>query len=279
MAISNGSGLGSDLDLGRDGTEWQGRHVLRLGAKIKGEDVPTVPERYRGLDGPTGRVVGARLVSATGELWLRLVRMSHRPPFERTIRTIPLSGRQSPAPAPEAVELRGGMRVYCHEGYVGRLEGVTFGTVSGLCIELVVHIRSDVLSDVETTTSPLAKLLDVAGARLLVSPSWATSVKRETSTMPLRGDTVTLHLDASPEQIASGTRLRSDREVAADIWGILNANPAILPYTGRLRVEVRDGTVSLWGTLPTPRHRASAEQDIWHVPGVFALHDGTTLRA
>jgi hypothetical protein len=274
VAISNGSGLGSDL---REGTDWQGRHVLRLGAKIKGEDVPTVPERYRGLDGPTGKVVSARLVPATGELWLRLVRMSYRPPFERTIRTIPLSGRQSPAPAPEAVELRGGMRVYCHEGFVGRLEGVTFDTHSGLCIELVIRIRSDILSDVETTTSPLAKLLDVAGARLLISPAWASSVKREANTMRLRGDTLTLHLDASPEQIASGTRLRSDREVAGDIWGILDANPAILPFTAHLHVEVRDGSVRLSGTLPTPRHRASAEQDIWHVPGVFALHDETTL--
>jgi len=29
--------------------------------------------------------------------------------------------------------------------------------------------------------------------------------------------------------------------------------------------------------LPTPRHRASAEQDIWHLPGVIAVRNETTL--
>jgi hypothetical protein len=251
--------------------------VLRLGAKIKGDDVPTVPERYRGLDGPTGKITSARLVPATGEIWLRLLRMSYRPPFARTVRTIPLGNRQSPAPTPDAIELRGGMRVYCHEGYVGRLEGVAIDTSSGICNELLVHIRSDVLVDVETTTSPLASLLDVAGQRVLVAPAWARSVKRQPSQVPFRGDTLTLHLDASPEQIASGTRLYSDEKVAADIWNIFNENPAISPYTGRLHLDVHDGTVRLWGTLPTPRHRASAEQDLWHVPGVFALHNQVTV--
>jgi hypothetical protein len=247
--------------------------VLRLGSRIRGDDVPTVPERYRGLDGPTGKVTSARLLPATGELWLRLLRMSFRPPFERTIRTIPLGGRQSPAPAPDALELRGGMRIYCHEGYVGRLEGVALDTGTGLCNALLIHVRSDVLDDVEIPTSPLASLLDVAGQRLLVAPAWAGSVKRRPRQAPFRGDILTLHLDASPEQIASGTRLYSDEKVAADIWNILDDNPAISPYTGRLHLEVHDGTVRIWGRLPTPRHRASAEQDIWHVPGVFALHN------
>ena len=277
MASSTGSGRELFSDQGRAGTEWPGRHVLRLGAKIKGDDVPTVPERYRGLDGPTGKITSARLVPATGEIWLRLLRMSYRPPFERTIRTIPLGSRQPPAPAPDALELRGGMRIYCHEGYVGKLEGVALDTSTGLCNELLIHIRGDVLSDVETTTSPLASLLDVAGQRLLVSPAWAGSVKREASQMPFRGDVLSLHLNASPEQIASGTRLYSDEKVAGDIWSILNINPAIAPYTGRLHLEVHDGTVRIWGNLPTPRHRASAEQDIWHVPGVFALHNQITF--
>jgi hypothetical protein len=253
------------------------RHILRFGAKINGEDVPSVPERYRGLDGPSGKLMGVRLVPAAGDLWLRLVRMGHRPPFERTVRTIPLNDRQSPAPAPGAIELRSGMRIYCPDGYVGRLEGVTFDVSSGIALELLVHIRSDVLSEVETSTSPLVSLLPVAGQRVLISPSWASSVKPEPGNIPFRGEVLTLHLDASPEQIASGTALRRDKAVAADVWDILGANPALAPYLGRLQVEVHDGTIRLFGTLPTARHRASAEQDIWHVPGVFALEDEIAL--
>lgn len=275
MAISRGSGAGSFLDSGNAGTSAPKRRVLRFDARIKGEDVPSVPERYRGLDGPSGKLVGVRLLPTTGDIWLRLVRTGRRPPFERIVRTIPMNDRQSPAPSPEALELRGGMRVYCHEGYVGRLDGVTFDAVGGVALELLLRVRSDVLAEVETLTSPLAKLIPVAGQKLLVSPAWAGSVKPQHSSIPFRGDALSLHLDASPEQIASGTVLRRDEDVASDIWNILGANPALAPYTSRLQLDVHDGVVRLLGTLPTPRHRASADQDIWHVSGVFALQDET----
>ncbi|MGO8946180.1 MAG: BON domain-containing protein [Ktedonobacterales bacterium] len=276
MAISRGSGTGSFHDTGNPGIELPRRQILRFGAKIKGDDVPSVPLRYRGLDGPNGKLAGVRLLPATGDLWLRLVRMDRRPPFERSARTIPLNARQSPAPSSDAIELRGGMRAYCDMGYIGRMEGVTFDTSSGVALELILHVRSDVLADVETSTR-LVALLPVAGRTLLISPAWASSVKPEPSSVPFRGEKLTLRLDASPEQIASGTALRRDEEVAGDIWDILDANPAIAPYTARLQVEVHDGAVRLSGTLPTPRHRASAEQDIWHVPGVFGLYDETTI--
>jgi BON domain len=275
--MSMGSDAGSFFDGSDAGVGRPKRHFLRFGAKISGEDVPSVPERYRGLDGPSGKLMGVRLVPASGDLWLRLVRTGHRPPFERTVRTIPLNDRQSPAPAPEAIELRGGIRVYCPDGYVGRLEGVTFDVGSGMALELLVHIRSDVLSEVETTTSPLAPLLPVAGQRVLISPNWAASVKPAPGTVPFRGEVLTLHVDASPEQIASGTALRPDKAVAADVLNILAANPALAPFIGRIRVEVHDGTVRLLGSLPTARHRASADQDIWHIPGVFALDDETVV--
>ncbi len=277
MAISKGSGTGSFLESGNAGFEPPSRNVLRFDSKIKGEDVPSVPERYRGLDGPSGKLAGIRLLPATGDVWLRLVRLGRRPPFERIARTIPLNARQSPAPSPEAVELRGGMRAYCDVGYIGHLEGITVDSGSGVALELLLHVRSDVLADVESPSSPLAKLLPVAGQRLLISPAWAGSVKPQPRALPFRGDALVLHLDASPDQIASGAVLRRDEEVAGDIWDILDANPALAPHTSRLRLDVHDGTVRLYGTLPTPRHRASAEQDIWHVPGVFALHDETTL--
>jgi osmotically-inducible protein OsmY len=112
---------------------------------------------------------------------------------------------------------------------------------------------------------------------VLISPSWATGVKPEPGTVPFRGEVLTLHVDASPEQIASGTALRPDKAVAADIVNILAANPALAPFAGRIRVQVHDGTVRLLGSLPTARHRASAEQDIWHVPGVFALENDVAV--
>src|SRR5262245_30797579 len=103
------------------------RNVLRFGSKIRGEDVPSVPQRYRGLNGPAGVLMGVRLRPATGELWLRLLRRrpGSRLPWRREIWTVALNAAQSPAPTPDSVELREGMHVHCHEGYIGRMEGVT----------------------------------------------------------------------------------------------------------------------------------------------------------
>ncbi len=71
--------------------------------------------------------------------------------------------------------------------------------------------------------------------------------------------------------------MRGDGDVTTNIWNILDANPALAPYTGRLRVHVTDGDVTLLGTLPSIRHRASAEQEVWHVPGVFSVHNEITV--
>ena len=200
--------------------------------------------------------------------------MSYRPPFERTIRTIPLGSRQSPAPAPDALELRAGMRVYCHEGYVGKLEGVALDTSNGLCNELLIHIRGDILSDVETTTSPLASLLDVAGQRLLVSPAWASSVKRrgQAGTVSGRCPDSSSRGQSGADSVRNpaATATRRSR-VTSGVFSI--TIPPFPPTPVACISRCSDGTVRIWGSLPTPRHRASAEQDIWHVPGVFALHN------
>lgn len=250
------------------------RQTLRFDARMAGEELPTVPAKFRGIDGLTGRLVGARLRAGTGEGWLRLRTGRWG---KRTVTTVPLTAAQSPVPTPDAVELRGDMRVHCHEGYVGRLYGLTVDTRTGLVIELVVQVRGDVLAEVDLPTSPMMPLVAMSGRRILVSPAWATATKPEDGGLLSRGDELALHLDATAEQLASSTVLRRDEEVAADIWAILDANPALAPYAGGLRCVVHDGDVRLFGTLPSPRHRASAEQDIWHVPGVFALHDETTI--
>ncbi len=253
------------------------RRVLRFGEKVAVDDVPTVPTRYRAPEGLEGRLVDVRLRASTGEMWLRVRAGDMFRPWKRPVRTVPLNESQSPTPTPDAVELRGGMRVLCHEGYVGRLEGIAIDSRAGVASDLLVRIRGDVLSEVESLTSPMAWLLDLAGRRVLLPPSSVTSAKYGHAGLPLNGDDEALHLDASAEQVAAGMQLRPDGDVAADIWRLFEANPAIAPYTGQLRINVHDGDVGLLGTLPSARHRASAEQDVWHVPGVFAVRNEISI--
>ncbi|HEV2404264.1 MAG TPA: hypothetical protein VGR88_02360, partial [Ktedonobacterales bacterium] len=58
------SGAGNSWQFGDQNAGGGGlplRRVLRFGQKIRGDDVPTAPQRYRGVDGPSGKLVGARL--------------------------------------------------------------------------------------------------------------------------------------------------------------------------------------------------------------------------
>lgn len=248
------------------------RQIFRFGQKIRGDNAPSVPARYRGgPGGPTGRVVAALLRPSSSEMWLQ-IRTSDAP-WQRQTRTIPLNADQPPTPTPDSVELRGGIRVYCHDGYVGRLEGFALDTHTGLAQQIVVRIRSNPLADVENSTDPLTSLIAVSGQQVMLPPSWVVSATHESSGFPFGSGSTRLKLDASAEQVAQGLLLRTDGELAAAIWSILDENPAIAPYTGQLRVLVHDGDVTLRGRLPSPRHRASAEQDVWHVPGVLAVHN------
>lgn len=265
-----GEGTFSSGDV--NGDNGMTRQIFRFGRKIRGEDMPSVPSRYRGgPGGPTGRVVAALLRPTLGEIWLR-IRPSDAP-WQRQVRTIPLNSDQPPTPTPDSVELRGGIRVYCHDGYVGRLEGVVLHTSTGIAQHIVVAVRSNVLADVDNPSDPLFHLAEVGGQQILLPPAWVVSASQESSGLPFGGGSAHLKLDASAEQVASGIVLRSDGELAAAIWSILDENPAIAPYTGQIRLLVHDGDVTLRGTLPSPRHRASAEQDVWHVPGVLAVHN------
>lgn len=255
-----------------DGDDGKSRQIFRFGQKIRGENVPSVPARYRGgPGGPTGRVVAALLRPSSGEIWLR-IRPSDAP-WQRQARTIPLNADQPPTPTPESVELRGGIRVYCHDGFVGRLEGFALDTRAGLAQQIVVRIRSNALADVDDPSDPLFKLVEVSGQQLLLPPAWVVSATHDSSGFLFGSGGTRLMLDASAEQIAAGLLLRSDGALTSAIWNILNENPAIAPSAGQLRVLVHDGDVTLRGWLSTPRHRASAEQDVWHVPGVFAVHN------
>src|SRR5580765_8271217 len=96
---------------GEDGTT---RRIFRFGQKIRGENLPSVPARYRGgPGGPTGRIVAALMRPACGETWLSIRTSDAR--WQRQVRTMPVNNDQPPTPTPESVELRGGIRVFCHD--------------------------------------------------------------------------------------------------------------------------------------------------------------------
>jgi hypothetical protein len=248
---------------------------LRFGQRVRLDDVPTIPERYRGLVTPGARLFSVRLRPATGEAWLRLRAREMRRPWKRPIRTIPLKRTQSPTPepVPDVIELQGGMQAFCHDGYVGRVDGLVIQPGTGLATELLVRVRGDILAAIDASNDRLAVLMRVQGQPLMLPVAWAVSTKREPAGLPVPGERVILQLDASAEQVASGIGLRGDGDIAAEAWRMLEANPALAPHAGHLRVVVRDGELTLLGQVPTPRHRASAEQDVWHIPGVLAVRN------
>ncbi|HEX9038510.1 MAG TPA: BON domain-containing protein [Ktedonobacterales bacterium] len=250
------------------------RRIFRFGQRITGADIPAAPGRARGMaDGPLGRLRGARLQARGQVAWLLLSPGDLR----RETRAVPLNDGQDSAPTSDTLELRGGMRVRCHEGYVGRLAGLVIDPTQGLVTDLIVKVRADAMADVHLTSDPMFKLGPAQGALALVSPAWAVSAARAESALPFLGGQLTLTLDATVEQIASAGQVRSDGQIASEIWRLFGENPAIAPYVGRLRLDVRGGDVTLLGSLPTRRHRASAEQDIWHAPGVIAFHNEVTV--
>lgn len=251
--------------------------ILRLGARVRAADLPsTIPSRYLGgVGGPNGILAGARLRARVGDIWLRL-----RPPrlWSRSVRTIPMNSAQPPTPTPDAVELRRGMRIDCRGGYVGRLQGLVMDTQRGVATELLVRVRGDVEADIQRPTDPLVSLLGLRGQRVLVPPSWVTKADRVAGAWPFLPAASRLILDATAAQVASSLVLRDDAELTANVWIILAANPAIEPFTQHLRVAVSDGAVTLLGSVPTSRHRLSAEQDVWHVSGVLAVHNELIVR-
>jgi len=250
------------------------RRIIRFGQRISGQLLPTAPLRARGVDNSVmGRLRGARLRARGHEAWLRL----HASDLSREARTVPINTSQAAAPTPDALELRGGMRVRCHEGYIGRLAGLVIETHEGVVSDLVVRVRGDALADVELSSDPMFKLISVQGQQALLSPTWAVSVSQAHGMAPFVAPELTLHLDATVEQVASATLLRSDGELNVAVWQMLSENPAIAPHTGQLRVQVRDGVVTLLGALPSRRHRASAEQDIWRLPGVIGVANEVTV--
>lgn len=251
-----------------------GRRIERFGQRFVGADVTTIPARYRsGPNSPKGVLAAVRVRPGTGEGWVRL--RSRTLPWRTTVLTIPLNTVQGPVPPPESIEVRGNLRVRCHDGEVGRLTGIAINLGEGLISDLIVRVRESVMANVSGPTSPMAALLDVRGQEVLLPPSWVVSITQDTNFFG--GDEPVLLLNASAEQIGSGMLIRTDGQLVADIWNRWADNPSIAPYAERVSAEAHDGDVTLRGHLPSPRHKATAEQDVWHVLGVLAVHNRITV--
>jgi hypothetical protein len=243
------------------------RLVLRLGAHVNLEDIPTLPVRERQRPGTLEGRLGSIFVSGE-DLWCRLnggMRGQVWPPAFKHVeaRTVPLNDRQQPTPSPNAIELLPHMQVECHDGFVGKLEGVTVLLATGQVDYFLVRLRNDLQDVVARPTDALAPLVSVQGQTVLLDPTWAVVMAN--------GSTHHLALDASAEQIASALVLRDDRVLEQEIYAILGENPALTTYLSAFRVTVRDGAVTL--TIPplSPRLRASMEQVVWHISGVLAV--------
>jgi hypothetical protein len=251
------------------------RRVLRFGQRMTRDDLPfALQSEGSGVDGGIGTLVDALLTKDAGNVWLRLgagglFRAERR-------QTIHVSGDGPAEPPLDVVSLHGDLRVRCHEGYVGKLEGLALDLRTGEAQGLLLRVRSDVLAAITKASDPYYQLLPLAGQRVLLSPAWMRSVSRTKAALPFLPHEETLHLDASVEQVASATVVRDDADLEADITRILEENPALAPLLARISIQVRDGVVRLRGEAPTPRHIASIEQDVWHVPGVNGVRNELT---
>lgn len=270
------------------------RVLLQLGKPFDPERVPGMPAANR------ERIVGAG--SEITHLWLwpqtAQVRMGlkvRKNLFGKKHEVVPLSAGMalSPTMTEGAVELHAKMPVLCIDEHqagthyrVGQFEGLTIAARTGLANGVIVRVRAHPESEAarsadplgpfptlrpgqdvfgSSSAAPLAPLVAVAGRRIMASPAWALSDKREG-----------LLLSVFPAQLASSVEFLDDLQVRGRLWAILGENPALQPYLSWLRIDVQDGVVYLGGRLPQARLRNSARQDIWHVPGVVAIED--TLR-
>ncbi len=254
--------------------------VLRLGAQVHLDQLPTLPERYRQQATQSeGRLGSVLLRPDVGEVWCRLsggLGGQVWPPAIKRVetRTVPLNDQQMPTPH-DFIELFPKMHVDCLDGEeIGRLEGIVIATATGLADALLVRIRGNMEDVVASPRDPLAALVPEQGRALMVPPEWAD--KSETIAQKLVGKiaaTHNLHLNATATQVAHSLQLRDDGDLQQDVYAILGKSPALAPYLSDFRVSVHDGIVTIGGATLSPRLRASVEQDIWHIPGVLGVRN------
>ncbi len=245
------------------------RVFLQPGKVLDSERISAIPASYRERVGSNAEIEHVWLWPQTAQVTLGLKIRTGL--FSRREELVPLSAGALLSPKTAgAVELREKMAVFCSDEHerkkryrVGQLEGMTVAARTGLANGLVVRVRSHPEEDVQRPSDPLAQLISVAGRRVVLPPNWVLAESGQAS----------LVLSGFPAQVASSVEYLDDIQVRERLWAILNENPALQPYLGKLKVEVQDGVVYLSGQLPMARLRNSAKQDIWHVPGVVAIED------
>ena len=257
--------------------ETPSKMVLRLGAMVNLDDVPSLPERFRQrVTQLQGRLGSVFLLPDEGDVWCRLSRgLSGQvwPPTIKRVdaRTFPLNDQQMPTPTPNvAMELHPHMHVECRDGYAGKLEGIVIDGASGVARTLLLRIRTNLQDDVASPSDPLGLLIPLQGQAVMIPPEWAKSPE---TVNHMLGAAHYLKLDATASQVAHGLILRNDGDLQQDVYEILGKNPALATYLSTMRVGVHDGAVTLTGAKLSPRLNAATEQDIWHVPGILALHN------
>jgi hypothetical protein len=257
----------------------QRRHlmVLRLGSSARLAGIASIAERWRARASQLSGRLGAVIVQpGTGTGWCRLSQgLSGQiwPPSLKRIemRTIPLNAQQPPTPESPYVELTPGQPVACHEGTVGRLEGVVVETTQGIVSSLLVRVPARLNDQIGGPEDPLAALLHVAGSRVMVPPAWAVMPESHNGSSIAHAHV--LHLNATASQVAHSLVLREDADLVQEVYGILSRSPALRVYISEIRVTVSDGLVTLVGPALSPRLRASVEQDVWHIPGVLDVRN------
>jgi hypothetical protein len=248
------------------------RVFLQPGKLLESERIPAIPANYRERVGTNAEIEHLWLWPKTAQVTLGLKIRTGL--FSRREEMVPLSAGAPLSPkAGGAVELLSRLPVFCADEHerkkryrVGHLEGLTVAARTGLANGLVVRVRSHPEAEVQRPSDPLAQLVSVAGRRLVLPPNWVLA----------EGGQAAIVLSGFPAQVASSVEYLDDIQVRERLWAILNENPALQPYLGKLKAEVQDGVVYLSGQLPMARLRNSTRQDIWHVPGVVAIED--TLR-
>lgn len=250
--------------------------VLRLGAKVNLESLPSLPSHFRArvshLSGTLGVVF---MCPSTGEAWCRLnsgYAGQIYPPSIKHIeaRTFPLNYRQIVTPTPDAIDLHPHMFVECRDGYVGKLAGVVSDAGTGIVTSLLTRVRTGLAAAIAGPSDPLAPLMEVAGQEVMISPAWA---KTPETVNHLLGAGHHLRIDATASQVAHSLVLRDDGQLLQDVYAILGKSHAVANYLNDFQVSVHDGEVTISGVALSPRLRAAVESDIWHVPGVLFIRN------
>jgi BON domain-containing protein len=246
--------------------------VLRFGQRITRADLPfALQTGGSGVESAVGTLIGVHVTKDASDIWLRLgIGGLLRPTKYQTIHVYGSGPEDAP---PDGFLLHDDLRVRCHEGYVGKVDGLALDLRTGVALGLLLHVRSDVLSAITRASDPYYHLLPLAGQRILTPMAWMRSIGHAKAALPFLPTEETLDLDASVEQVASATVVRADADLEADVIHILEENLALAPLLARISIQVREGIVRLRGEVPTERHKASIEQDVWHVPGVNGVRN------